>query len=93
MAEEIKYPLYKGLQKPLMFKGLKGKYIYIAAITAVSSLIVSLICFGLFGNFIGILVLAIGVGGGLFLIAQKQKKGLYSKKKLKGVFVIKKGIK
>ena len=33
MEEIISYPVFKGLQKPLEFMGIRGKFIYYAAAT------------------------------------------------------------
>jgi len=72
--------LYKGLKKPLVFFGLKGKYIFYAVGVigggVVSALILSK--FGLLGSLLGVAVTA----GGVYLIFKRQDKyGLYSKTK------------
>ncbi|GEM53009.1 hypothetical protein EB1_27990 [Empedobacter brevis NBRC 14943 = ATCC 43319] len=72
--------LYKGLKKPLVFFGLKGKYIFYAvgiiAGGVVSSLILSK--FGLLGSLLGLGVTA----GCVYLIFKRQDKyGLYDKTK------------
>ncbi len=72
--------LYKGLKKPLLFFGLKGKYIFYAvgiiAVGILAALILSK--FGLLGSLLGLGLTA----GGVFLIFKKQDKhGLYSKTK------------
>jgi len=77
------YPLYKGLKKPLVFKGYKGKYIYWAGGTFVGGLIASVLLtkvIGILGCFVGAGLIA----AGLFLIAKTQKeKGIYKKTKNK----------
>lgn len=70
--------LYKGLKKPLVFFGLKGKYIFYAVgvigVGAVSSLVLSKI--GLIGSLLGLGITA----GGIYLIFKRQdKRGLYDK--------------
>lgn len=72
--------LYKGLKKPLVFFGLKGKYIFYAvgiiAGGVVSALILSK--FGLLGSLLGIVVTA----GAVYLLFKRQDKyGLYDKTK------------
>jgi len=72
--------LYKGLKKPLVFFGLKGKYIFYAVGVigggVVSALILSK--FGLLGSLLGIAVTA----GGVYLIFKRQDRyGLYDKTK------------
>lgn len=72
--------LYKGLKKPLVFFGLKGKYIFYAlgviGVGVIAALILSK--FGLVGSLLGLAV----TGGGVYLIFRRQDKyGLYSKTK------------
>jgi len=72
--------LYKGLKKPLVFFGLKGKYIFYAVgvigVGVIAALILSK--FGLLGSLLGIAVTA----GGVYLIFKRQDKhGLYAKTK------------
>ncbi|KFF01313.1 hypothetical protein IX39_12075 [Chryseobacterium formosense] len=72
--------LYKGLKKPLVFFGLKGKYIFYAlgviGVGVIAALILSK--FGLVGSLLGLVV----TGGGVYLIFKRQEKyGLYSKTK------------
>ena len=68
------YPLFKGLQRPLEFLGIQGRYIYWAAVTT---------C----GAIVGLVVLAAVVSAGIVLILLKQRKGLHSKKVVPGVYV------
>ena len=72
--------LYKGLKKPLVFFGLKGKYIFYAVGVIGGGVIAALIIskFGLLGSLLGLAVTA----GGVFLIFKRQDKyGLYDKTK------------
>ena len=72
--------LYKGLKKPLIFFGLKGKYIFYAVGVIGGGVIAALILskFGLLGSLLGLAVTA----GGVFLIFKRQDKyGLYDKTK------------
>lgn len=83
--EEIGYPIFKGLQKPLEFMGIRGKFIYYAA----ALFLIGFIGF-IIGNFIAgflgaIIVLAVVVLPGLGFIYIKQKLGLHSKKRYKGI--------
>ncbi|RYE24109.1 MAG: DUF4133 domain-containing protein [Sphingobacteriaceae bacterium] len=74
--------LYKGLKKPLVFKGLKGKYIYQGAGAFIGTLIGSIILSKILGFFFG-LIIAIGTGS--FMIWNTFRKqrinGLYDKTK------------
>ena len=75
------YFLYKGLKKPLMFFGLKDKYIYYAMGSAIGGLVTIAILSSLFGIFGMLIGAAIG-GTGVFLSYKTQdSKGLYNKTK------------
>ena len=82
-----RFPIYKGLEQPLSYKGLKGKYIGWG---------IGSIAFGLFlGGLIGALsnmylgvFLSLLLSAGLFSYTlYRQKKGLHNKKKASGLFV------
>ena len=72
--------LYKGLKKPLIFFGLKGKYIFYAVGVIGSGVIAALILskFGLLGSLLGLVVTA---GGVYFIFKRQDKYGLYDKTK------------
>ena len=72
--------LYKGLKKPLVFFGLKGKYIFYAVGVIGSGVIAALILskFGLLGSLLG---LAVTAGGVYFIFKRQDKYGLYDKTK------------
>lgn len=72
--------MFKGLQRPLEFLGLQGRYIVWAAITAGISLLGFIITYTLLGFMVGLIVLVIAVSTGVGIIMIKQRKGLYSKK-------------
>ena len=78
--------MFKGLQRPLEFLGLQGRYIVWAA-TAGISLLGFIITYTLLGFMVGLIVLVIAVSTGVGIIMIKQRKGLYSKKNPKGVFI------
>ena len=72
--------LYKGRKKPLVFFGLKGKYIIYAVAVIGAGIISALVLskFGLLGSLLGLAVTA----GGVYLIFKRQDKhGLYDKTK------------
>ena len=72
--------LYKGLKKPLVFFGLKGKYIFYAGGVIGGGVISALILskFGLLGSLLG---LAATAGGVYFIFKRQDKYGLYDKTK------------
>ncbi|WP_139423236.1 DUF4133 domain-containing protein [Chryseobacterium mulctrae] len=72
--------LYKGLKKPLVFFGLKGKYIFYAVGVIGGGVISALVLskFGLLGSLLG---LAVTAGGVYFIFKRQDKDGLYDKTK------------
>lgn len=81
------YPLFKGLQRPLEFLGLQGRYIYWAAGTAGGALLGFIVCYCLFGFVVALVVLGVSVSAGAGLIILKQRKGLHTKREERGVFI------
>ena len=81
------YPIFKGLQRPLEFFGLQGRYIYWAAGTAGGAIVGFIIGYCVLGFLAGLIVLVVAIGTGAGLIMVKQRKGLHSKKTDKGIFV------
>ena len=81
------FNVYKGLQKPLVFKMFKGQFIYWGIGSIITGLLLCMIFSSLFNLFAGILALAIISGGGLCLTALQQKKGLHSKSRFSGIFI------
>ena len=87
----IDYPMFKGLQRPLEFMGLQGRYIYWAAGTAGATLLGFMLLYALLGFVVGIIFAVVTLCTGAGLILVKQKKGLHSKKEDKGIFVYSSG--
>jgi len=81
------YPIYKGLQKPLSYKGLKGKFIAWGAAALVSGLLLGGISGALINMYLGSVVAVGSIAGLLFLIVRQQKKGLHSKARDQGIFI------
>ena len=81
------YPLFKGLQKPLEFMGIQGRYIYWAAASVGGAVIGFILAYCFFGFITGLIALAISLLAGAALIFIKQKKGLHTKKEERGVFI------
>ena len=79
------YPVYKGLQMPLEFMGIRGRFILIAAVTFGVSFLGFIAGYVLFGLGIALLVLGVSAGGGLLTIYLKQRNGLHTKQKEKGI--------
>ena len=83
----LEYPMFKGLQRPLEFMGIQGRYIYWAAGAIGGAIVGFIVAYCLSGFLAGLIVLVAALGVGAVLILLKQRKGLHSKKNDKGVFV------
>lgn len=81
--------MYKGLQRPLEFMGLQGRYIYWAAATVGGTLLGFMLLYSLLGFLVGLVFAVVMLSCGAGLIILKQRKGLHSKKEDKGIFVFK----
>ncbi len=92
-SASMSFYLYKGLKKPLVFFGLKGKYILHAVVVIGVGIVITMILskIGLLGSLLGIALIA----GGILLIFKRQdKKGLYNKTRNHNqVFIIPKRMK
>lgn len=81
------YPLFRGLQRPLEFMGLQGRYIYWAAGAAGGAILGFIIAYCIAGFVAGLVVLVASISAGSALILFKQRKGLHTKKEDKGVYI------
>ena len=84
------YPVFKGLQKPLEFMGIRGRFLTLAAAAIGVSFVIFIafsIVLGKLAGFIAMLVTAVV---GLAVIYVKQRGGLHNKKRSKGIYVYKK---
>ncbi|MBS1500687.1 MAG: DUF4133 domain-containing protein [Bacteroidetes bacterium] len=82
-----KFPIYKGLQKPLQFRGFKGKYIYWGVGSLLVGLVLGALTMSLVNMWLGAIVLIGSIVGGLLYIAVRQKKGLHSKSSTRSVYI------
>lgn len=83
------FPVFKGLQKPLEFMGIRGRFLTLAAVAIGVSFvgfIVFSIALGKLAGFVAMLVMA---ATGLATIFVKQRGGLHNKKRAKGIYVYK----
>lgn len=83
------FPVFKGLQKPLEFMGIRGRFLTLAAVAIGVSFvgfIVFSIALGKLAGFIAMLVMA---AAGLAIIFVKQRGGLHNKKRAKGIYIYK----
>ena len=81
------FAIYKGLQRPLVFKMFKGKFIYYGAAVLVAGIIIAGLITALLSSIIGLIVLFIVTVPGLLYVIHKQKDGLHNKKREKSIFL------
>lgn len=82
------FNVYKGLQKPLIFKGLKGKFIYWGAGCVIAGLLLCAAMSVLVSFVVGGITLIVVLFGGLSLVSMLQRKGLHNKDKRRGVYIV-----
>lgn len=82
-----KYNVYKGLQKPLVYKGFKGKFIFWGLGFLSLGLVLGAISMAVISKWFGAIVLVGSIVGGLFYTAGEQKKGLHKKNRHIGIYV------
>lgn len=87
LETEAEYPMFKGLQRPLEFMGLQGRYITWAAITAAVGILGFMIMYAIAGFVLGLVFAIVAISSGITTIMVKQRKGLHTKKSDKGIFV------
>lgn len=86
--ETLSFRIFKGLQKPLEFMGLKGRYVWIGLIAVVVTIMSFIITF-IVAGFLPALIVGLGILAAVFVwIRTKSKRGLHSKLSAKGVYVV-----
>ena len=83
------FPVFKGLQKPLEFMGIRGRFLTLAVV-AIGVSFVGFIAFSIvLGKLAGFVAMLVMAAVGLATIFVKQRGGLHSKKRAKGIYVYK----
>ena len=82
-----KFAIYKGLQRPLVFKMFKGKFIYYAAGVLVTGIIIAGLITAIISSIVGLIVLFMVTVPGLLYVINKQKDGLQDKRREKAIFI------
>jgi hypothetical protein len=82
-----RFAIYKGLQKPLIFRGFAGKFIYWGIGCLLGGLVFGALTMSLVNMWLGAIVLIGTITGGLFYIAGKQKNGLHDKSRARGIYI------
>lgn len=81
------YPVFKGLQKPLEFMGIRGRFLTLAA-AAIGVSFVGFIVFSiLLGKLAGFVAMLVMAAAGLVTIYVKQRGGLHNKKRDRGIYI------
>jgi hypothetical protein len=88
METNKSFEVYKGLQKPLVFKSYKGRFIYWMAGGLFGSFILCCILCVLIGYIAGGIALFAGAAAVVTYVNIKQKNGIHSRTKFKGVVFI-----
>ncbi|WP_439698154.1 plasmid transfer protein [Mucilaginibacter sp. AW1-7] len=83
-----RFAVYKGLQKPLIFRGFKGKFIYWGLASLLTGLVLGALVMSLINMWLGALVLIGCIVGGLLYTASRQKQGLHGKTRTNGIYII-----
>lgn len=73
------YPVYKGLQKPLVYRGFKGKFIAYGICALGLGLVLGGVSGALINMYFGGIATIVSITGGLFYTFSKQKSGLHEK--------------
>ncbi|GCB33651.1 DUF4133 domain-containing protein [Bacteroides faecalis] len=83
------YPVFKGLQKPLEFMGIRGRFLTLAA-AAIGVSFIGFILFSIaLGKLAGFIAMLVTAVVGLVIIYIKQRGGLHNKRREKGIFIYK----
>lgn len=82
---EYCFPVFKGLQKPLEFMGIRGRFLTLAAMGIGVSLLGAMILMVAAGTMVALIYLFISAAISLVTIYIKQKQGLHAKKICKDI--------
>ncbi|WP_216854393.1 plasmid transfer protein [Pedobacter panaciterrae] len=83
---ERRFNVYKGLQKPLVYRGFAGKFIYWGIGSLLCGLVLGTMVMALFSMLLGVILLAACIGGGLSYTLSQQKRGLHLKSRSLGTY-------
>lgn len=81
------FAIYKGLQRPLVFKMFKGKFIYYAAGVLVAGIIIAGLITAIISSIAGLIALFVLTVPGLLYVINKQKEGLHNKRRERAIFI------
>jgi len=81
------YPVYKGLQKPLVYRGFKGKFIAYGICSLGLGLVLGGLSGALINMYFGGIVTVVSIALGLYYTFSKQKSGLHDKTRSKKILI------
>lgn len=84
---ERSFPVYRGLQRPLTYKGFKGRFIYWGVGTLLFSLVVGATSMALINMYFGAVLMVGSILAGFFYIGSRQKNGLHDKTRSRGIYL------
>ena len=82
-----RYPIYKGLEQPLSYKGLKGKYIGWGIGSLAGGIFLGWLIGAVLNMYLGVMMSLLLAGAGFGYTLYRQKNGLHNKKRAQGIFV------
>jgi hypothetical protein len=85
--EAKRFKVYKGLQRPLTYKGFKGRFIYWGLGILLFALVTGALLMAMVSMYAGAVLMIAMIVSGFLWLAGRQKKGLYDKNKLRGVYL------
>lgn len=83
----VGFPVFKGLQRPLEFMGIRGRFLTIAAATIGVSFLGFLVFSVAINKLVGFIAMVVMAGVGLITIYIRQRSGLHAKRKTKGELI------
>lgn len=82
-----RYNIFRGVQKPIEFRGFKGHFIYMGIGGGFGVIVIGGLIFALFGAVPGCVSIATCLPGWFFYLSRKQKRGLSSKTNDFGIII------
>ena len=83
------YPVFKGLQRPLEFMGIRGRFLYYVAGAIAGAFFGYILCAIFVGQLVGFIVLVLVALGGYGASRVMQTHGMHSKPRSKDIYVVK----
>ena len=87
MSSSQGFPVFKGLQKPLEFLGIRGRFLTIAAATVGGAFLGFFALNALLGQVTAFIMTLCAIAVGLVTIYVKQKTGLHSKRRDRDIYI------